>query len=255
MHRSWISILAASAFLATPAAADNPAAKFQPSTYDILRTAEPIKLDGKLDEPAWIAAPAMGDFHFTWYKSGRKEHSVAKMLWDDKYLYVGHICQDAHITARHKQHDGPISQDDCFEVMFAPDPKKPNVYFNVEWNVIGGYIDNHRPNGPKQPRAEKWDAAGVKVAGTYVGTLNDDSDTDGYWIVEAAIPFENFRNYMPHTPPEAGAQWNLNLNRHGGDTNMQYSQWSPADTDVPSFHTPDRFGRVTFSGRESPFGE
>jgi len=255
MHRSWFPILAVFAFSVTPITADEPTTKFQPPTYDILRAAEPIQLDGKLDEPAWIAAPAMGDLHFTWYKSGRKEQSVAKLLWDDKYLYVGHICQDAHITARHKQHDGPISQDDCFEVMFAPNSEKPNVYFNVEWNVIGGYIDNHRPHGPKQPRAKKWDATGVKIAGTYVGTLNDDSDTDGYWIVEAAIPFENFRNYMPHTPPQPGAQWSLNLNRHGGDTNMQYSQWSPADTDVPSFHTPHRFGRVIFSRRESPFGE
>ncbi len=235
--------------------ADEPSKKFKPPTYEILRASSPITLDGKLDEPAWIAAPSMGPFHFTWYKSGKQEQTVSKMLWDDNYLYVAHICQDSHITARHKQHDGPIAQDDCFEVMFAPDPDKPNVYFNVEWNVIGGYVDNHRPNGPKQPRAPKWDAQGVKIAGTYVGTLNKDDDKDRHWIVEAAIPFENFKNYMPHTPPQTGSSWNLNLNRHGGDTDMQYSQWSPADTEKPSFHTPHRFGRVTFSQRKSPFKE
>ena len=54
--------------------------KFQPPLYEIHRTATPIKIDGKLDEPAWFAAPLVGAFHFTWYKEGRQERSVAKLL-------------------------------------------------------------------------------------------------------------------------------------------------------------------------------
>ncbi|MDA1211937.1 MAG: carbohydrate-binding family 9-like protein [Planctomycetota bacterium] len=221
--------------------------------YTIHRAGTPITIDGKLDEPAWVAAPDVGAFHFTWYKEGDKERTVAKMLWDDENLYVGHICEDAHITARHTERDGMIPKDDCFEVMITPNVDHPEVYFNLEWNVIGGLVDNHRPNGPKQPRAPKWDAEDVQIAGTYVGTLNDDDDSDGYWIVEVAIPFKNFEKYMVHTPPEPGDGWNLNLNRHGGDVNLQYSQWSKANTPEPSFHTPDRFGRVWFSEKTSPF--
>ncbi|MFN0197052.1 MAG: carbohydrate-binding family 9-like protein [Planctomycetaceae bacterium] len=221
--------------------------------YTIHRAGTPIVVDGKLDEPAWVAAPDVGPFHFTWWKEGAKERSVAKMLWDDKNLYVGHICEDAHITARYTERDGKIPQDDCFEVMFAPNVNHPEVYFNLEWNVIGGLLDNHRPEGPKKPRAPKWDAEGVEVAGTYVGTLNEDTDTDGYWVVEVAIPLKNFEKNMLHTPPKSGDGWNLNLNRHGGVVNMQYSQWSKADTPEPSFHTPHRFGRVWFSEKQSPF--
>ena len=83
-----------------------------------------------------------------------------------------------------------------------------------------------------------------------MGTLNDDSDPDRYWIVEVAIPFKNFAFVGAQTPPKPGYRWNLNLNRHGGKTNMQYSQWSPADTPVPTFHTPHRFGRVIFFGQD-----
>lgn len=251
---SAVVLLLLSVGLCATGLGDDGGREFKPPEYRVLRAGTPICIDGKLDEPAWIAAPDAGEFHFTWFKEGRKEQSIAKLLWDDESLYVAHICEDAHITARHTDRDGKIPEDDCFEVIFAPNPEKPNVYFNIEWNVIGGFVDNHRPNGPKQPRAPKWDAEGVKIVGNYVGTLNDDSDTDKYWIVEAAIPFKNFADFMPNPVPRAGSTWNLNFNRHGGVTNPQYSQWSRADTPVPNFHTPDRFGRVIFAAETSPFG-
>ena len=165
---------------------------FRQPRYTIYRTDTPIRIDGILEETAWQSAPQISDFHFTWYKSGQKEHSVAKILWDDKYLYVGHTCEDAWITARCTEHDGPVARDDCFEVMVAPNTARPNVYFNIEWNVLGAWVDNHRPNGPQKPRAPKWDATGVTIAGRYVGTLNDDSDKDQGWTAEVAIPFSNF---------------------------------------------------------------
>ncbi len=237
-----------------PAGDDTPAAPaFEPPVYQILRVKSPPQIDGRLDEPAWFAAPAIDRFEFTWHRAGAREQSVAKLLYDDEHLYVGHICQDAHITARHTQHDGPIPEDDCFEVIFAPNPAHPEVYFNIEWNVVGGYIDNHRPEGPNKPRAKVWDAEGVVIAGRHVGTLNDDTDRDESWTCEVAIPLRNFARYMPALPPVPGSHWNLNLNRHGGQTNPQYSQWSRADTATPSFHTPHRFGKAVFSGRTAPF--
>jgi len=220
--------------------------------YEMYRTAYPITVDGKLDEPAWFAAPRFDPLQFTWYQHGAKEQTVVKMLWDDENVYLAHICQDAHITARHKNHGDPIPEDDCFEIMIAPNPERPSFYFNIEWNVLGGYIDGHRPAGATQP-SQPWDAEGVQIAGSYVGTLNDDTDQDEYWIVEVAIPLKNFARYMPHLPPKPGYQWRINLNRHGGDTNMQYSQWSTGDTPEPAFHTPHRFGFLIFSSKTSPF--
>jgi hypothetical protein len=226
---------------------------FQPPHYTIYRAGTPITIDGKLDEPAWFAAPHVGDFTFTWYETGVKEQTRAKLLWDDENLYVGVLCKDSHITARHTERDGKIPEDDCFEVMMAPNVATPNIYFNIEFNLLGGILDNFRPNGPDKPRAPKWDAVDVRIAGSCVGTLNNDSDTDQYWIVEVAIPFKNFAEVAKQPRPVPGTQWNLNLNRHGGVTNAQASQWSPADTPQRSFHTPHRFGKVTFSAAESPF--
>ena len=50
---------------------------------------------------------------------------------------------------------------------------------------------------------------------------------------------------------EAGDVWHLNLNRLGGKTNPQHSQWSPSKTDRPAFHVPRDFGRVVFSRKSA----
>ena len=52
---------------------------------------------------------------------GKKEQTVAKMLWDDEYLYVAFLCQDAHISAERTKHDSSVWLDDCVEVFAAPD--------------------------------------------------------------------------------------------------------------------------------------
>jgi hypothetical protein len=217
--------------------------------YTILRAASPLKVDGKFDEAAWFAAASVGAFVFPWWKEGRKEQTCAKLLWDDEYLYLAIVCEDAHVSARHTERDGKIPEDDCVEVMLAPNADQPRVYFNIEFNVIGGILDNFRPNGPDKPKAPKWDAEGVKIAGTWIGTPNDDSDRDESWQVEVAIPWRNFKDYARAVPPQPGTVMFLNLNRQGGKTNAQYSQWAPAGTAKVSFHTPDRFGAVTLSAR------
>ncbi len=189
----------------------------------------------------------MGDFRFAWWQEGAKEQTQAKLLWDNEFLYLAYRCQDAHIWAKHTERDSPVYQDDCVEVFTAPNPSKPSNYFNIEMNAAGAFLDQHHPDGPGVPMKEPWNASGVQIAVTVDGTLNDDSDTDRAWVLEAAIPFTNFVNVAAHTPPQPGDIWHLNLNRLGGQTNPQHSQWSPSKTARPAFHAPQDFGRVVFS--------
>ena len=222
-------------------------------TYTIHRAGTAITIDGRLDEPAWVGAPDVGAFVFPWYESGKKEQTVAKLLWDDDNLYAAFICEDAHIYADHTERDSAVWEDDTVEVFTAPDPDRTQMYFNLEMNVLGIFLDQFHPEGPDVPVEGEWDGEGIRISTTVVGTLNDDNDEDAYWILEAAIPFRNFKEVAKHTPPEPGDEWRLNLNRLGGKTNPQYSQWSPSQTDHPQFHSPDDFGRVTFSDVVSPF--
>ncbi len=223
--------------------------------YVIPQAGGAIVVDGKLDEADWKSAESVGAFRFPWWTAGKKEQTVAKMLWDEKFLYVSYRCEDAHISAEQTEHDSPVYQDDCVELFTAPNPLRPNDYFNIEMNVNRAFLDRHHPDGPGVKPKGNWNAKGVRIAVTVDGTLNDDSDVDRDWILEAAIPFANFAGVAQHTPPEPGDVWHLNLNRLGGKTNPQFSQWSASKTERPSFHVPAGFGRVVFGGGKEVGGE
>ena len=227
-------------------------------SYTIARAAESMVIDGRSDEPSWQAAAAVGEFRFSWWSSGAKEQTEAKMLWDQQNLYVLFRCQDAHIWAEHTERDTPVYKDDCVEVFTAPNPTRPLDYFNIEMNAVGAYLDQHHPEGPGVEMKYEWNAKGIEIAVSRDGTLNNDGDLDQSWTLEAAIPLVNFASVAVRTPPKSGDVWRLNLNRLGGKTNQQYSQWSPSKTERPSFHAPQDFGRVVFSkelataGRSKP---
>ena len=219
--------------------------------YSAQRADSKITIDGRLDELAWRNAQLFGDFKFPWWKAGKKEQTVARMLWDDDFLYVAYACQDANISAENTERDSPVYTDDCVELFTAPNPHDPQDYFNIEMNVSRGILDQHHPNGPGKSEIENWNAVGIVIATAVNGTLNDDSDTDRGWVLEVAIPFANFASVTGKPRPVDGDVWHLNLNRCGGKTNPQYSQWSPGTAEKPAFHTPETFGRVTFSTRTS----
>jgi hypothetical protein len=229
-----------------------PAADERPR-YVIQRAALPITIDGRLDESSWFAAKEVGTFRFAWWKAGTREATIAKMLWDDEYLYVAYLCHDAHISAQHVGLNQPVWTDDCVEVFTAPDPKRPDAYFNIEMNANGAVFDDYHPRGVGSDIRPRWSAEGLKIATRIHGTLNNDADQDQCWTLEVAIPFKAFVRVAPHLPPKPGDEWRLNLNRCGGKVNEQFSQWSPGTGPEPQFHAPRDFGTVRFSDERAPF--
>src|SRR6202453_3662872 len=62
----------------------------EPLGYVCYRTDKPIKITGKLDDPAWAAAPwseAFVDIEGDG-KPKPRFRTRMKMLWDDQYLYI-----------------------------------------------------------------------------------------------------------------------------------------------------------------------
>ena len=219
--------------------------------YTVHRVDSAIRVDGRIDEAAWRNAATFRNFRFPWWMNGKKEQTVARMLWDDRFLYVSYECKDAHVSAVQTEHDSPVYQDDCVELFTAPNAKRPLDYFNIEMNVNGAVLDQHHPDGPGKVKGPNWQAQGILIATSVGGTLNDDSDKDQGWVLEVAIPCANFASETGRPQPRDGDVWHLNLNRLGGKTNPQFSQWSPGTTAKPAFHAPDTFGRVTFSKQTS----
>ena len=217
--------------------------------YTIHRTPNPPEIDGRLEACVWGDVPSVGPFHFPWWTAGKREQTVAKLVWDNDYLYLAYRCEDAHIWVVHTQRDSRVYEDDCVEIFTAPNPTKPQNYFNIEMNVRRAFLDRHHPQGPGIKPVSNWNAQGVRIATTVHGTINNDNDNDLFWTLEAAIPFENFKHVARNTPPRPGDVWHVNLNRLGGKTNPQHSQWSPGRSPKPAFHVPREFGRMLFSDR------
>lgn len=211
-------------------------------SHSVDHTDSTITIDGKLDESAWESATDVGPFEFPW-ESGARESTIVKLLWNDTYLYVSFVCEDTNISAEHTERDSPVYRDDCVEVFTSPNPEQLEKYFNVEMNARAAHLDFFHPEGPGSKEA--WDPD-IKVATTFDGTLNDESDTDHSWTLEVAIPWNAFSEAAKNIPPHDGDEWRMNFNRLGDKTNPEKSQWSPGDPDNPSFHAPLFFGRVSF---------
>jgi hypothetical protein len=218
--------------------------------YEIRRARSPVRIDGKLDEKAWRHARLATNFHFNWYTSGAREQTEVRLLWDDTNLYAGFYCHDKHISAKVTERHGPVSLDDCVEIFLSPNPNPPPAgerphYYGFEINVIGTMLNFVRASWWTGGR--NWEPEGVQLRTSHYGLpRKEESPSDDHWTLEIAIPFTNFSRDAAHTPPRDGDVWRLNLNRAGGQTNAQYSTWSPVHTPKPNFHRPEDFGYVTF---------
>ena len=117
--------------------------------YTAMKAGSPMVMDGILDEPAWQKAEPVGAFKFQWYKSGEKEQTEAKIVWDDECIYFAFKCDDKHVWADVRDQFGGVSRDDCCEAFIRPSPSgDENLdYLNYEINCIGtrllGYLHGH----------------------------------------------------------------------------------------------------------------
>jgi len=214
-------------------------------SQDVYRAPSLIRIDAKLDEPAWRDAPVFSAFHFNSWTAGEKEMTDARMLWDDNNLYVAYYCHDKHISAHVTERHGPVSKDDCVEIFLSPNPEKVKNYYTFEINAIGAMLNRCRTDWWRGPAT--WEPEGVVYRTSFHGLpKKEESPEDDHWIVEVAIPFRNFSHDAAHTPPADGDRWRLNLNRTGGITNPQNSTWSPIELPNRSFHSPEAFGTVRF---------
>ena len=220
--------------------------------YTVKRTTEKIVIDGLLDETDWTTAESVGDFHFPWKdKSGDRDRTVVKILWDDTFLYLSYTCYDKYIWATHYDTNSDTYKDDCVEFFWNPDPDKGKKYNIFEFNPLGNMLSVFTGSG--KPIKERISRILVPhVAQTVHGTLNDNDDIDTCWILEIAVRFSDYPELSKRPRPVSGDMWRAGLNRcggRGGQTSESWSMWSPPETEKPRFHAPDYFGRIFFSDK------
>ena len=249
MTHKILKLTASLALLTTPALADQPAAT-TPLSYEAHYTPKPVLIDGRLDDPAWQQAAWTSDFVDIEGASRPtpRYRTRIKMLWDDKYLYIGAELQEPDVKAVLTQHDSVIFHDNDFEVFLKPLPDSASYYefeinaLNTSWDL---FLD--KPYNQQGKPDNSWDIQGLKTAVAIQGTLNQSTDTDRGWTLEIAYPLSAFesRQHVPH--PSAGTRWRINFSRvewKNGQAKEDNWVWSPQG--VINMHVPDKWGYLNF---------
>ena len=219
-------------------------------TYQVFHTDQGIRIDGRLDESDWQHAPPI-EFSMPWNNLQREtaQSTIARLLWDAKNLYIIYECTDPYLDSKVTTHDGPVYQEDAVEIFATPNAADLSTYFGYEMNINGALLDYIAFGGGEEwtPNIQfSWQSEGVAIATTYDGILNEHSATDRSWILEIAIPHDNFRHLGGQIPPREGDIWRAALNRTAGYQG-QFGLWSDTGTPNASFHHAARFGILEFS--------
>jgi hypothetical protein len=194
---------------ATPAAAQGVpteagtakvGAKLAP-TVRAHRTAQPIRVDGRLDEEIYKATPAITDFvqqEPDEFKPAT-EKTEAWIFFDNDNIYVSARNWETHperrVANEMRRDTAQLRQNDTFGALFDTFHDKRNGYIFYA-NAIGGLADSQvTDEGP--PNAD-WNTVWEVRTGNF----------DGGWTIEMAIPFKSLR-YQPGTDQ----LWGINLRR------------------------------------------
>lgn len=193
-----------------------------PLTYPVFRAPAAISIDGDVvGEAAWQGAPSVTGF----YKLGNgyttAKQSVARMLWDDKGLYIGVVCEEpdaAYLKPTIRDY-GDTWAEDGLEIFLMPAGQA------YQMAITAGGAKGGFEGGP--------DVRTVQV-GAKIGT-----DT---YTLEVFVPFAVVR-----ATAKAGDKWrgeicrNTNMNRSGGD---KFTCWTALQS---RFLEPENFATLLFA--------
>jgi len=187
-----------------------------------LRTSEPIKVDGLLDEAIWAKADAATDFTTLRPVFGKqpKEKTFVKMLYDNEALYVSavmdEVSRDSIMTELTQRDD--IGNTDFFALMLdAYNTGGEGVEFIV--GATGVQFDATTSRNGNEDTS--WDAVWFSEV-----SLSDDG-----WIVEIKIPYSALR-----FPKKDVQEWLVNFSRRQQKNGVQ-GFWSPLNPEIAGLHT------------------
>lgn len=164
-----------------------------PPKVTVPRTAESPVIDGVLNEPAWQHARVFTHLYpFDKREAADGPAVTWRLLWDDRYLYLGVECADSEIIAPALPRDGAVYNDDCVELFLLPD-MATRSYWEIEVGATGSVLDTYNVKNPDR-WGGKYDFAanlpGLLTATHIDGTPNHPGDHDTGFTVEMAVPFE-----------------------------------------------------------------
>ena len=194
---------------------------------------------GDLFHAEWEKAEAV---RLTRYWSGEdappERHAEARLIWSEQALCARFVCEQGEplVVSESPQVEekttGLWERDVC-EIFIAPEPDRPEHYFEFEAAPTGEWIDLEL-RCKQEGRETDWHYRSGMTAAAHV--------EEARVTIAMRIPFEAFGRR-----PRLGDVWRVNLFRCvGAGTDRGYLAWQPTRTPEPSFHVPKAFGWLRF---------
>ena len=200
--------------------------------------AEPILVDGALDEPAWDRSPKIGELVQRIPTAGAvpSERTEVTLLRDENNLYIGVMCYDSEpnrVLAAQMARDAGLNGDDRILLLLDTFRDQSNAfYFSTNPNgvlVDGLVFANGETN-------QEWDA---------IWTVATEQSDRG-WSAEFAIPWKSLN--FP-----ADGTWGFNISRHI-QRKLEEARWAGARFQTDFFQVSEAGEIVGLEGLEQGLG-
>ncbi len=198
----------------------------EPARYTCFHTDGPISIDGRLDEPSWLAAPKSTVFVDIVTGQPAWFDTRVALLWDDDNLYFGFWAEETDVWGTLTERDSKIYEENDLEVFIAGQDAYYefeinclNTVYEVFWiwkdKFLPGLKYFGRPEfdpatqrtmvldgvgGHVHERGERWgfldwDYPGLRSAVHVDGVVNrlvTKAKTDRGWTAELAFPWKGW---------------------------------------------------------------
>jgi len=217
-----------------------------PKLRTVWEPQEPLKIDGKLDEPYWIKHRQWSVGWLRELQTGDRPIFGTTVMagWDrsGQNVYFGIRCEERPgenlNTTATKHDDQALFYGDAVEIELDTDK---HSYYQIAINPAGAIVDLDRSTG----RQFDWQSQ-AEVA-THIA--------DDHWTIEIRIPVTEDENDPLHQvvgrKPSQSLPWHFNICRQRiRENGSEYSAFSP--TGKMSFHVPMKFAQF-YNGRSHSF--
>jgi hypothetical protein len=219
--------------------------------YRVRRTAKPPGFVGAWSASPWVEAPPLPIARFHPRSSDHRPRTQARLLFDDRFLYVIFRVEDRYVRAASTRFQGPVWADSCVELFVRP--REEQGYFNFEMNCGGTlllyYIEDPTRTADgfvKYFKVEEGHLTGMRVFHSLPKIVEPEITAPLTWIVEYGVPFTLFSAYLGSTVRVAGTSWRANLYKCADESSHpHWASWAPIGGEL-NFHQPDRFGLLEF---------
>ena len=206
---------------------------FPVNIYPCARAKSAPALDGKLDDAVWQRASLVSGFTVLGTDKLASPQTSFRLLWDDKYLYLGVQCDEPRmdkISPTRYPHDEPgVFSSESIEFFLDPNDTH-DLYYQLTFNVGGSLYDGER-------FVASWNS-GAKVK-THMAEKS--------WSTEVAVPWGPLK-----ADPKPGKIVGFNVSRNHNIDELTYATWARLQG---GFHDPERFAHLVLSATPEMISE